>query len=215
MARPYPMSSAFKWPLCLPGAEKCLLNVCVWGKEGVSDPVLGQQAVAEPLMPESTLSTTKYFSEELSFSSSLKQTWKHKRIRTWSRAFFITTGTQNKGEWKTGFMLNGQRTQRMVACEWKESECTANGETNYSRCSATFLCSRFRLQSRQMVGAQTEFNIFRLKLFSSAVSLALSQRTTNNLDEDSIKAKHLQASRNNETLHKPLSVGFRNVIMVF
>lgn len=43
----------------------------------ISDPVLGQQAVAELLMPalsDSTYSTTEYFSEEAIFSSSLEHT---------------------------------------------------------------------------------------------------------------------------------------------
>lgn len=53
--------------------------------------------------------------------------------------------------------------------------------------------------SKRQPGLQTDFNTYKTEIDVSAVSLALSQRTTNNLDEASIKAKHPQTSKYDPT----------------
>lgn len=55
------------------------------------------------------------------------------------------------------------------------------------------------LQNQQIAGLQT-WTLIRPKLIVPAASLALSQRTTNNLDEASIKAKHQQTFKYNPHL---------------
>lgn len=53
--------------------------------------------------------------------------------------------------------------------------------------------------SKRQAGLQTDLNTDKTKIDVSAVSLALSQRTTNNLDEASIKAKNPQTSKYDPT----------------
>lgn len=66
----------------------------------------------------------------------------------------------------------------------KRPKCTANGE---SRVFGELSCVTVHS------GRGTE-TLIRPNWVAAAVSLALSQRTTNILDEDSIKAKHQQTS---------------------
>lgn len=103
-----------------------VLCVCAWlhGTCVVSDPVWGQQAAAEVLMPvlsESTHSNTEYFSGEAIFSSSLKHTvFKHKDYERFTATTFPIENTQNTVRCEQWCMLNWQNAlkQRMDVLKW-------------------------------------------------------------------------------------------------
>lgn len=81
----------------------------------------------------------------------------------------------------------------------KASKCTANGEIQlfwfFSYTTLNFVAT----EPADRQAYKLIWTLIRPKSIVPAASLALSQRTTNNLDEASIKAKHPQTFKYNPT----------------